>query len=152
MLEQKSNEGKTPLSSIVLIGHGDADSKKLGGDTTVEVPTRSEAFKWPRWDEAVNGKLPKGCWLRTDARVRLVGCRTRKMAKALATNVLRGDAVAYGTTKYTWAVSGKVMGWGRLGHTVGGVAFPVFDSNAPTATTEDEYHSHKWWKSFKAQN
>ncbi|MEX1098089.1 MAG: RHS repeat-associated core domain-containing protein [Planctomycetales bacterium] len=52
---------------------------------------------------AQSGHMPPGCWFRSDATVRLIGCITEHFAASLARVLLRKGAAAYGTDRPTWA-------------------------------------------------
>jgi hypothetical protein len=153
---KQSGTGRTPLRSVILIGHGTPNADEIGGDrsgvpyshVTVTIAGRNDAFAWRPWARAINWDLPMGCWLRTDAHARFVGCETEKMARHAAAQVMRGMSSAYGTTTFTYAVSPQVMGWGKRLST--GVI--VQDPTKPTAASEEIYHSHGWWIEVEGEN
>ena len=90
---------------------------------------------------------------RWDAGSRIFGFRYRQCSAALAVFLARAPIGYFdGTKKYTWAVSGTIMGWERWGYTVGGMSFVRRDVKAPTAKTESIYHSHEWWEHFNAED
>jgi len=155
---QQSQTGRTPLSSVILIGHGRSGGHEIGGDGSnrfnpltfafVTIAGQNTAFAWRPWERAINWNLSMGCWLRTDATARFVGCNTQAMARFAAANVMRGRSMAYGTTTFSYAKSNTEMGWGkqRNGFII------VQDTDKPTATSESEYHSHDWWVGFEGEN
>jgi RHS repeat-associated protein len=151
----QSQKGRTPLSSVIIVGHSSRAADEIGGDRrggpatheVVKIEGRNIAFAWRPWRRAIEWDLPMGCWLRTDAIARFVGCKTEAMARHAASQVMRGSSSAHGTTTYTFAVSSMAMGWGKLSRRT-----IVFDPSKPTAQTEQQYHSHDWWVHLEGQN
>jgi len=145
-LAKTSGRGKTPISSLILIGHGRRNRDAIGGSQfgfTINTFGRGrERYNWPSWEDALAGHLPPICWIRTDAKVRFVGCETATFAKAFASAWLRGDAKAYGTTRGTWAFGPKALGWMTPS---GGP-----DTTEKIANTPEEYHGHRFWQGFRS--
>jgi hypothetical protein len=160
LMKQQSQEGSTPLKSVTIIGHSWAINYKIGGidpaggenqvfrlrDLLRTGPYDNDYAEWPNWTDAIQGKRPPLCWLRTDAQVRLVGCITSNFANYWASEMLRGTAIAWGTKRPTWAFPGR-MGWGRRAR--GGVW--QWDGGE-TARTPAAYHQMPYWAQHNAAN
>ena len=174
---EQSGTGRTPLRSMTLIGHSwDSDVRiggvtKMGGvevggwfELTSLVNGRAHELRnppWPTWEDAIAWRFPPICWFRTadGTTVRFVGCKTWKLAEYFALYLLRGDAVAWGTRKPTWAFpSGNppnstrylAMGWGTGSDSQGWSP----DTEAPLAFTPRKYHAagEDYWTEFEAGN
>lgn len=174
---QQSGTGRTPLRSMTLIGHSWDNDVRIGGvrniggaqvggwfELTSLVNGRTHELRnppWPTWEDAIAGRFPPICWFRTGrgTTVRFVGCKTWKLAEYFALHLLRGDAVAFGTRKPTWAFSPgdppndtpyRLMGWGKGSDFAGWRP----DTKAPLAYKPREYHAagKDYWTEFKAGN
>ena len=123
-IKQASGEGLTPIQSMTLIGHSARRDTRFGDQggltdylfgaedlaTGLLGPNDGPVglFGIRAWTDAVAGIMPPVGWFRGDkgTEVRFVGCRSSKVAIAFASKVLRGDAVAWGTSLYTYPAPG----------------------------------------------
>ena len=154
LIIDESGEGTKPLESLLLVGHSGIGANLIGaqqGGTRFDLSTLGRGgaiYKRRNWADAVAGKMPVVGWFRTDAEVRFAGCYTSKLAENFANNFLRGEAVAWGTTKMIIPVPGVQVGWGewREGREV------IFSQTF--AKTPEKFHTNEWakkyWKDFEA--
>jgi len=119
-LRDASGHGRTPIRSLLLIGHSSPSGTSIGGaiftqmfapqidarfDLKDLVGGRSSAWEVPSFEDAIQAKLPPGYWFSMDAEVRLLGCYTANMARGFANMFLRKGANAHGTV--------AMVGWFR---------------------------------------
>jgi len=126
-------EGGLPLSHLILVGHSSPDAWHIGSQGVGEKfylntltnsgrgsdqeglqSIKEKAWAKPKFRDALAGKFPPAAWFRTDAVVKLVGCFTWAFARAFAETYLRGDAVAWGTSRMILPRPDGKVGWGML--------------------------------------
>lgn len=170
-IESASGMGEKPLTSVTLVGHGIARKPGLFGqgvlmgDDWLEtdagknwykanpdaflkyIPKTANAWEFPSFVDAENGKRPFGCWFAKDAKVRFVGCNTESFADRFASKYLRTTAVAYGTERFVWAGS-KGLGF-----------FPNFNPPTPLKPLDDDWYDDaegfnksQYWQEFFGKN
>jgi hypothetical protein len=175
LIGQRASFGATPIKTLIIVGHSWNTSNQIGGSSYGCTPAQIKAnslireslkftdlavaagyaaleeniWRIPTFANAVDIKLPPGCWFRKDASIRLVGCQTFNMAFKTAGLVLRGNAKAWGTKFPTWVFPGLragtfVMGWGDLR---GGRWFGDADkgkAGTPSAYFTASPHAKNW--------
>lgn len=108
-IRTSSGQGKTPISYMLLIGHGNPGM--MGGNMTSAGFDRNDGNlsmrelnaledPAPTFVRAQDMKGPKRCWFSRDAEVRLGGCNTSGFAREFARALLRPGATAYGTNSF----------------------------------------------------
>ena len=99
-IKKTSGEGATPISYMMLDGHGNEngiyDDKS---NTMFSMAMYSQSIQ-PSYERAKAKKGPQRCWFSRDASVRFSACSTARLANNFARRALRKGAMAYGT-KYT---------------------------------------------------
>jgi RHS repeat-associated protein len=146
--------GSRPIRSLILIGHSNRGSNKIGSNSTngerfefedlgSRSNTPSNAWSWITWSDAINNTktLPYGCWFSFNAHIRLVGCYTRIMANNAANRFVRQGGWTFGTERQTWYQYNDnnvlTMGW-KDGYQLDGFV-----------STPQEYHSRDRWDSYQ---
>lgn len=105
-----SGEGKTPITELLVAGHGVASGATISSGRTEMWGGRNYTVKGyfrladllalsknPTFARAKAKAGPIRCWFCRSASVRLSGCLTRNFAYALSTKALRKGAKAWGT-------------------------------------------------------
>ena len=87
-IKNSSKEGKTPISELIVWGHGSSEETALttrpGGGDKFEVTLLKDMWR-PREQDFARAYAKRGpprCWFATDAKVRLIGCRTSGLGNA----------------------------------------------------------------------
>jgi RHS repeat-associated protein len=115
-----SQEGRTPMSSLVLMGHSSGDEVELRELGRSRGGMRGPKFSVQRMRElatvggpsrqtyanAIKRIGPPRCWFAVNAKIRLFGCETKHHATTWAPQILRGNQ-DYGVTV-------KALDLGRL--------------------------------------
>ena len=165
-IKRASGEGGTPIQFMTLIGHA-ARSNDLFGDQHGRAALMfgaddlAEGLVGPNgepvglygqraWRDAVEGRTPPIGWFRADkgTEVRFVGCESSVVARNFARRILRGDAVAWGTSELTEPRSGQtgarfVRDRGRLGPR------PITDWALTPAQFEDDSPWSRYWAEWE---
>ena len=136
-LQKISQEGKKPITSFILAGHGGRSSKD-GNAFTINSLSRLE--KKPSFSRAQQKKGPVRCWFSVVATVMFSGCSSSSFAKQFAREFMRK-----GTT-----VAGTNQPIGTFVHPVEGPQIVYGYSNDPKTQDlkEDDYYSSKVWEIF----
>ena len=136
-LQKISQEGKKPITSFILAGHGGRSSKD-GNAFTINSLSRLE--KKPSFSRAQQKKGPVRCWFSVVATVMFSGCSSSSFAKQFAREFMRK-----GTT-----VAGTNQPIGTFVHPVKGPRIVYGYSNDPKTQDlkENDYYSSKVWETF----
>ena len=101
-LATKANYGKTPITFLIVSGHGEYGRDgvfltKRNYFTTDDILMHS---KRPTFQKAKNSRGPARCWFCRKSTVRFVTCHSATTARNMATRILRKGSTAYGTRHY----------------------------------------------------
>ena len=106
-IAEAAGRGKTPIRYLTLLGHSSNGDERLwrypNSNTAgtsfslADLHDDARANGSTTFENAMEGTLPRLCWFRHDAIVRVVGCETAAVANSLA-GILRRGARSVGTT------------------------------------------------------
>ncbi|MHA3690183.1 RHS repeat domain-containing protein [Akkermansia sp. AKK6] len=95
-LQKISQEGKKPITSFILAGHGGRSSKNGNAFT---INSLSKLEKKPSFSRAQQKKGPIRCWFSVVATVMFSGCSSSDFAKQFAKKFMRKNTTVSGTNQ-----------------------------------------------------
>ncbi len=98
-LRSESKEGKTPISTLLVAGHGSTAGMGTLTDITFTIANLTALDEAASFNRAKKKNGPLRCWFTRDANVRFSGCNTQTTAQSMARSVLRKGSTALGTNQ-----------------------------------------------------
>ena len=104
-----SGEGGTPISNMIVGGHGGYSGEVTGTWYYFKVQQIVDLNQSPTFARAKQKKGPVRCWFTQDATARFAGCSSGSgIADSFARRILRKNATAIGTNQTVGHGSGKI--------------------------------------------
>lgn len=120
ILKRISGEGATPITELLINGHGGPTIYGIQGtfalgETTFLLSDLMKLDTKATFARAKSKKGPLRCWFSRNATVRFSACKTRNTAYRFSQNILRNKGLSWGT-RHTIAVHRGIFGGFYLRH------------------------------------